>query len=256
MGANLGANLSFAQAPPNSHIVTIEGKGDCKGESCKSRPWDPLMPQPTQASAWTAQKWTDFVNQMGALVRRYKPDGFAFLLFLLVLIPLVAITVLPVDSKGRFLRFLGWVLASASILLLFVGGGLKIANQKVDAQIEELCRSFSDGSVTLKYNTQFTGMCKPKHSRVVRELWITAGDAAAVAAVASVAPVPQTQMMQVACPAGMKAGETVQIVTPAGPMQVVIPQGVSEGQTFSVQVAAPQPQPVAVVTAVPMAVPA
>ena len=74
------------------------------------------------------------------------------------------------------------------------------------------------------------------------------------AAVASVAPmgVTETQMMQVACPPGMRAGETVQIVTPAGPMQVVIPQGVSEGQTFSVQLAAPQPQPVAVVTAVPV----
>ena len=253
----MGANISFAQAPANSHVVTIEGKGDCKGESCTSRPWDPLMPQPAQASAWTAQKWTDFVNQMGALVRRYKPDGFAFILFLLVLIPFVVVTIPNKDSKGPVLRNLGWVLAFGSIAIwLFVGGGLKTANQKVDAQIEELCRSFSDGSVTLRYNTQFTGLCKPKHSRVVRELWITAGGVAAVAAVAAVAPmgVPQTQMMQVACPPGMKAGETVQIVTPAGPMHVVIPQGVSEGQAFSVQVAAPQPQPVAVATAVPVPV--
>ena len=251
----MGANASFAQAPANSHVVTIEGKGDCKGESCKSRPWDPLMPQPTQASAWTVQKWTDFVNQMGALVRRYKPDGFAFVLFLLVFIPLVVMTCLPVDSKGQFLRSLGWVLAFVCIAIWVFIFALKTANQKVDAQIEELCRSFSDGSVTLKYNTHSTGLCRPKHSRgVVRELWITAGGVAAVAAVASVAPmgVPPTQMMQVACPAGSKAGETVQIVTPAGPMQVLIPQGVSEGQTFSVQVAAPQPQPVPVVTAVPM----
>jgi len=251
----MGANISFAQAPANSHVVIIQGKGDCKGEPCKSRPWDPLMPQPTQASAWTAQKWTDFVDQMGALVRRYKPDGFAFVLFLLVFIPLVAITIIPAHSKGPALRSLGWVLAFVCIfILLIVGGGLKMANQKVDAQIEELCRSFSDGSVTLKYNAQFTGLCRPKHSRVVRELWITDGGAAAVASVQPMG-VPQTQMMQVACPAGMKAGETVQIVTPAGPMQVAIPQGVSEGQTFSVQVAAPQPQPVAVVTAVPMPMP-
>ena len=51
----------------------------------------------------------------------------------------------------------------------------------------------------------------------------------------------------------MKAGETADRHA-AGPMQVVI-RGAWRGPDLSVQVAAPQPQPVAVV-AVPMAVPA
>ena len=28
----MGANISFAQAPANSHVVIIHGKGDCKGD--------------------------------------------------------------------------------------------------------------------------------------------------------------------------------------------------------------------------------
>ena len=248
----MGVGYSYNQAPPGSHIITIEGSGDCSGESCRPRKWDPLVPQPAQASAWSAQRWMDFVNQMGALVRKYKPDGLLVFVMLILLIGTMAGIYLPlITSSGggrgpQSFIYLGAI--AIPVVFVGLGGALKTANQKVDAQIEQLCRSFSDGSVTVHFNTQFTGLCKPKHSRTVREVYITAASAG-VAAVGQPMAQPMAQMMQVTCPAGSKAGDSVQISTPAGAMQVIIPQGVSAGQTFSVQVAAPQPV-VAVVDAV------
>jgi hypothetical protein len=103
------------------------------------------------------------------------------------------------------------------------------------------------------------GLFKPKHARVYRALWVFASGAEgqhycqgtpllACAATAAVAA-PASQMMQVSCPAGSRAGDSIAIATPAGNMQVVVPQGVSAGQTFSVMVPT---MPVVTVNAVPL----
>ena len=58
------------------------------------------------------------------------------------------------------------------------------------------------------------------------------------------------QMMQVAVPPGVSAGQTIMIATPAGQqLQVAVPAGVEPGQSFQVAVPAP-----AVATAVAVAV--
>ena len=58
------------------------------------------------------------------------------------------------------------------------------------------------------------------------------------------------QMMQVAVPPGVSAGQTIMIATPAGQqLQVAVPAGVGPGQSFQVAVPAP-----AVATAVAVAV--
>jgi len=43
---------------------------------------------------------------------------------------------------------------------------------------------------------------------------------------------PAQALLQVTCPAGVRAGEEIQVSAPAGLMRVVVPQGVAPGQTF------------------------
>ena len=65
------------------------------------------------------------------------------------------------------------------------------------------------------------------------------------------------QMMQVAVPPGVSAGQTIMIATPAGQqLQVAVPAGVGPGQSFQVAVPAPgqPPQAVAAIT-LPVAAP-
>lgn len=258
----MGATYSFNAPPPNSHVVEIES-GDCKGESCSGRIWDPLMPQPAQAQGWSAQRWSDFSNQVGTLVRSYQKDGF-LALFLIggILLSVAVVVVGPaiVGSRGGVMSVIHVPLIVLVLFIYFgVASAMKGNNQKIDESIQALCRSFSDGAVALQYETRFTGVCKPKGARTYRALYISAaGTASAGVAgmaiqpqMAQVMPQAMTQMMQVTCPPGMKDGDAVQISTPAGPMQVIIPIGISEGMAFQVQVEAPQPV-VAVATAVPM----
>lgn len=125
--------------------------------------------------------------------------------------------------------------------VILIGHLLKSANEKVDEKIRALCAEFSDASVTLTYQTQYTGLCKPKHTQTGRWLFISPGGASGTAVAAP-------GSMMVTCPAGCKPGDAVQIQTPAGAMRVVIPPGVSEGGTLQVQTAAP---PVVQAVAVP-----
>jgi len=67
-------------------------------------------------------------------------------------------------------------------------------------------------------------------------------------AVASAVPeAPVTQTMQIQCPAGSSAGDTLQINTASGPMQLTVPPGIGEGMSFQVQV--PAAAPVSIVAA-------
>lgn len=68
------------------------------------------------------------------------------------------------------------------------------------------------------------------------------GAAAAQPVAAQAAP-----MLQVVCPAGVAAGQAVQVQGPAGLMMVTVPAGVAPGQAFAVAMPA---APVVTATAV------
>ena len=63
--------------------------------------------------------------------------------------------------------------------------------------------------------------------------------APAPALVPTVTAAPQMSIMQVQCPAGVIAGQQIQVQGPAGVLVVQIPAGVVPGQAFTVQVPAP-----------------
>jgi len=201
---------------------------------------------------------------MHTLVRSFKPDGIAWFSLLLmpigVVIMLVVVQGIPPECKCRRgdascldarpddcpAPTTGWVpflfAGVAGFFLLAVL--LKNLNETVDRKIVQLCAQFSDAQVTLAYHAIYTGLCKPKGTTQHRYLYISAGGPAVTTGTAPT-------RMSVTCPANCKAGDPIQITTPAGPMQVVVPAGVSEGMTFQVQTPAVA---VASVVGVPMEV--
>ena len=102
---------------------------------------------------------------------------------------------------------------------------LKGQNEKLDREIHNLCQRYSDGTVALKYHTEFTETCKPKHAKIYRALCITPATA-------------PTMQMQVTCPDTSKGGDSIQIQAPCGVMAVVVPAGVGPGGIFMVTVPA------------------
>ena len=258
----MGNVYSFSSPPPGAAIIEIESRECCA--SCSARPWDPSMRKPQQASAWSDGQWSSFSNEMGAQVQKFKRDGCAG--FALLLIPFGLIMLLiglsvsgPRERKDgepvRPLIFGGLTYAIhvpfiilSIIILICVSSCLRSANEAVDANIHDLCRRYSDSSVTLQYATEFTGQCKPKGARTYRALYIVPGGGGGMPVATASAAMTQ---MQVACPSGNKSGDPIMIQTPSGiQYQAVIPNGVMPGQLFTVQVPAQQVIPTVMATAV------
>ena len=157
--------------------------GDCKGV-VQVASVDP--PAAAHARPHGRRRSGRTLSARWARLRRYKPDGFAFTFPLSSSLswPSLFCLLIPRDASCAP----RWVLASASILLLFVGGGLKIANQKVDAQIESYAAASptaASPSSTIRSSPATASTAASCAAVDHRE------DAAAVAAVASVAPVPR-----------------------------------------------------------------
>lgn len=158
-------------------------------------------------------------------------------------------------NAGVFIRMVHVLFTILSLLIFCAWNShTKSANRAIDQQIEQLCARYSDGAVTLRYVTMFTGDCKPKGTQVYRSLWVCPAGGGGMVAVGQPMAQAGTQTMAVTCPAGCKAGDSVAIMSPSGQqMQVQIPAGVVDGQVFHVQVPAAPPVAVAtVVSAVPV----
>jgi len=225
------------------------------------------MPKPSGAAGWTDGRWHEFSGEMGALVRTYRKDGFAALALLIMplgLLILVAGLMMP--NPPMIMRIIHVpFFFLAFVVFITLNSIMKPANQQIDEKIQALCRRYSDGAVQLQYVTLFTGVCKPKGAQTYRSLWVSpaggmGGGMGQPAfgqpmqpALQAVAP-PAGTMMQVTCPAGCKAGDTVAIMAPNGQqVQVQIPMGVAPGQNFNVQLpAAPPVVAATVVSAVPV----
>jgi len=273
----MGGNFShFDSPPPGSTVVDLETGGGCPNESCNGRQFDAHMPKPSCAAAWPDSRWREFASEMSRLVGTYKNDGKAH--YALLLIPVGIILMLVSISSGAVGGLGGIIhvpITFLAILLFFtMMSSMKQHNERVDAQIQQLCASQSDGVVSVRLVTAWTQVCKPKHARTYRGLYISPAGAdvrgmsmgmvpapqmammppqavqgMVVAQAAAVQPMP-TQMMQVVCPPGSKAGDTIQIQTGSGPMQLVVPAGVFEGMSFQVSVPAAQ-APIVTAMAVP-----
>lgn len=252
----MGNQYSMPSPAPGTTQIDTEPAECCSSVPCKQRLWDDQAPKPLGAAAWPDSRWRDFSSEMGTLVRTYKKDGyaaFAFLLFpigIFIMLASFAIPDPPVIMRVIHVPFI----ILGILIFIVISSHVKPANQAVDRKIEELCRRYSDGHVTLQYVTMFTGVCKPKGAQTYRSLWVSPGGGSTPVMAVGQPMVPAgMQTMSVTCPAGCKAGDSVAITTPSGQqMQVQIPTGVVEGQAFHVQVPAAPPVAVAtVVTAVP-----
>jgi len=75
---------------------------------------------------------------------------------------------------------------------------------------------------------------------VIKEVKVVSGVPATTAVpTAHVAPVAAAQTMQVECPEGVSAGQTLSVQAPSGAMmQVTVPEGVQQGGMFAVQIPA------------------
>ena len=189
---------------------------------------------------------------MGRLVKSYKRDGLGALMLLLIPIGVIVLLISISnrgDSEDRPLILdiihVPFILLSL-VLYIAVMAYLKPLNQAIDQKIVAHCAQYSDSAVGLQYITSFTGLCKPKGAQIYRGLYITPNLQMSGASSSNAMP---TQMLQVTCPPGVKAGEPFQIATPSGPMQAIVPAGISEGMVFHLQVAA-QPMPVVAAQAV------
>jgi hypothetical protein len=263
----MGNYHSHPEPPPGAHVEVVENSGGCDGQTCSAngRVFDGNMPKPPAAAALDDESWRQFTVQMSGLVSEYRRDGRALLVFLLF--PVIwTMTILgpsglaPILNMYYLLVLVAWGIGGLHVM--------KQANEKLDERICACCARFSNGAVELKWQTRHTGTCKPKGVRVYRALWVcrTGGEYGSQGApmVASGVPVsndvpvavatpaaPASQMMQITCPAGSRAGDALTVATPAGQhMQVVVPQGVSAGQAFSVVLPA---MPVVTANAVPVA---
>ena len=258
----MGNHYSFQPPPPGTVVIDIQPSAAC----CAEKSWHPMR-KPVSAAAMPEQRWQEFSSRMGELVSQFKQDQKA--LFGLLFIPIGLIVLLALQPQGRGEsedRSVIWDIIHVPFMFLAVGVTLGFSmtmrsqNEQIDHKIEQLCREFSDATVTLQYMTMFTGQCKPKGAREWRALWVSPGGGGMQAMGMQSVPMGMPQMaqavpmqsaavtMQVTCPAESGAGDQIQINTPSGPMMVVVPAGVRAGMPFEVNVPAAVPAAVPIVS--------
>ena len=283
----MGQQFSMSAPPAGAHVMALEERGTCGG--CGPRKWDPACRQPPAASGWSADRWQTFALEMGELVKGYRRDGYAC--YAMLLIPagvglmLISLSTglgsekceppppappppstpygSPEDGKPvpwdgcrgfNFMYLIHFPFILIAIIVFFCClYHTKPNNQRVDGLITDLCRRYSDHSVTLQFMTEYTEVCKPKNAQTYRALYVIPNGAAVgypAQGGIQMQPMGGMQLMQVTCPPGSKAGDPLQIQTSSGPMQIVVPAGVTAGMPFRVEVPS---MPTA--TAVPMATP-
>lgn len=242
----MGQVYSHPMPPPGASIIEIEA-ADCTCEPLNGRKWDAT--KPPAAAAWSDAQWREYSDEMYSLIQSYKKDGIAH--FALLLIPLGVIVLLAGLGQPRdgfsIMHIIHVPFIFLAVIIFFtISSTLKQANMEVDRKIDALCRSRSGAGVTLQYAQMFTGVCKPKGAKTYRAVYVIPGDGGGFGGQPmggvmpmAAAPMPQGQMMQVTCPVGSKAGDTIQVATAQGPMQLVVPAGVTEGMVFQMQIQAP-----------------
>ena len=125
MGAQYSLEYNYPSFEPGSVTVVVESDECCTMEPCTGRTFDRNLPKPDFVHLSDAS-WRNFVGEMHANVRSYKPESWA--LPILLLIPIGAIlnnSVKSCNEDGedcvRVLPFGSMGFIFVSVMLFFFG---------------------------------------------------------------------------------------------------------------------------------------
>ena len=148
--------------------------GTCEaGNECTLPTFDHAEQPPGTAHVMSAGEFAEFKARVCLATRGYRVVSKGVTLSLipatliLVILPAVMYSA-PVSQFLVFVLFGGYFYAVSR---------LKANNLHVDAEVMQICAEFTarlGGRAGVTFVTQHTGQCKPKHARIVREIWMGA----------------------------------------------------------------------------------
>ena len=220
-------------------MITLQDPTEC----LQGKPRFREMMKPPCLSMIDDGRWNGFVSKLTSIVNRYWNEMLPFLFVPLAFLAIIGTFVLRTFAAMALPIFVGPGIAFA-VFALVLGSRAFIVSQNcaLDREISRLCSELSSdtqGSVSLQYRTAWTGFCKPKHARTARLIAFCPNSTTQVVG----APV---QSIMVTVPAGVQAGQQLQVQTPMGLQEATVPAGVSPGETFTFTPAAVTTAPVVV----------
>ena len=275
----MGQHLSAPVAPAGTVVYDLydfyvgnpdgcgQGNPICRKPSFEGAQWLPVM------EPWISQaEFLELKQRVCALTQTYRGcNGRNWTLgIVLYIVIMIAVTVLGYMYGAPGLH-------GPLIFILFIGIFFHVnrnifqPNEVVDSHIRGVLADYQRhlaGRATLAFVTQHTGMCKPKHARVIRQIWfgppgglpVSQGGAGYVVgmhhngmqpqgwATTMVPPPPQQptgppgggvqrEVFTVTVPKGVDSGQTFTVHTPSGRVvTVTAPMGAREGLQFQVSV--------------------
>ena len=212
----------------------------------------------------SAPEWDQFTQAVAQQVANFvNAPKWLFPVCVVLFILAFGVNVLP-PLGVRMPGFISQILFVTPFLVGFgyMGQVIIPKNQAVDNEIRNVCAQFTSAwagkGVTIQYQTQHTGLCKPKHARSSRAIHVhkpagmpmTMNMPMAPGQVVVMAPAvggtvigmsppgaaPSPQTMQITLPLDFIPGQPMQVQTPAGTIITVnAPPGAVGGQVIQVQ---------------------
>ena len=194
----MGQGQSAFAAPPNTVMLDLYGAYN----GCGSRPtFDHVMYDPHFPI--TLEEFMEFKQRVCGLTSQYREISKAHWIALAV--GMVTGFVLQALVKGATFVFIVVI----GVFIAFASRNVS-HNMRVDGQIHALMQEFNAryaGRVTFTFVTRNTGMCKPKHSRVERVIWLTSNNQGMMM-------MPGSQPIQMQGAPVMGMGQPVQVQPP------------------------------------------
>lgn len=165
----MGQGQSAFMAPANTVLFDLYGGGSngCGDNSCSRPTFEHAMYHPNVPLS--EGEFMEFKQRVCAVTSQYREMTKAQWIPLVVGL-VICVVIQAVFPGGAF------TIIVVAVIWIAILSRVVNHNMRVDHQIHALTQEFNAryaGRVTFTYVTRNTGLCKPKHSRVERVIWLT-----------------------------------------------------------------------------------